>query len=449
MVLRHSNEPDQAIECGVDARKHFPFDDDYLNLNHGSFGAIPKTVRDVQRTYQDASQARPDIHIRYEYPPLLSKSRTAIASYLQCPKSSVVYTPNATTGLNTILRNLVFSPNDVAIYFSTIYSAIEKTLLYLTETTPLTLHRIELTHPLSDDHVLALFHTAIATIRSQGKNPRLAVFDTISSVPGILCPFPQLVTTCRAENILSVIDGAHCVGHIPINLTSLDPDFFVSNLHKWLYVPRPCAIMYVPERNQHLMRSSLPTSHGFVPAAAEGINDPLPKAAGETLNAYEANFTFTGTLDNSPYLCIPAALEWRFRLTWRGKQGEDAVFGYNHHLAQRAGEIVSLALGTEVMENAEGTLGGCAFSNVRLPLHYADLLSGEVQFGKVLEIARWMEKVLVDEFRTFVAIFWHRGRFWVRLSGQVYLTEDDWERAGRWLVEVCGRAKGRDWEGEV
>ncbi|KAF4551920.1 Hercynylcysteine sulfoxide lyase-like protein 1 [Elsinoe fawcettii] len=446
MVLRHSSASEETIECGEAARKHFLFDADYLNLNHGSFGAIPGVVRDTQRIYQDASQARPDIFIRYEYPPLLSESRTAISSYLNCQKFSIVYVPNATTGMNTVLRNLVYTSNDVAIYFSTIYSAIEKTLLYLTETTPLTLHRIGLVLPLSDEEVLDLFREAISTIRSSGKNPRLAVFDTISSVPGIRCPFPELTALCRSEGILSVIDGAHGVGHIPLDLTSLDPDFITSNVHKWGHVPRPCAIMYVAERNHHLMRSSLPTSHGFIPKDAEGINNPLPA---EMMGAFEANFSFTGTLDNSPYLCIPAAFAWRSKLIWQGKKGEDAVMGYNFNLAQKAGEIVCQALGTEVMENPQGTLGRCAFSNVRLPLDYNDLLGGKVDFGKVLKIARWMEKILVDEYKTFVAIFWHGEKFWVRLSAQVYLTEEDWVKAGKWLEEICERAKKQDWNSLV
>ncbi|PNS16999.1 hypothetical protein CAC42_4963 [Sphaceloma murrayae] len=443
MVIRHDHLADGDIVCGVEARKHFPFDNDYLNLNHGSFGAIPSSIRTVQRAYQDASEAQPDVFIRYTYPPLLSRSRQVIADYLHCPKSSLVLVPNATTALNTILRNLIYQPNDVAIYFSTIYSSIQKTLLYLSETTPLLTHGIPLTYPVSPSSILTLFNETTISLRTKGLNPRLVIIDTVSSVPGVLFPFEALTTACRAQDILSVIDGAHGAGHIPLDLSALNPDFFVTNLHKWLFVPRPCAVLYVPEQHQAAMRSSLPTSHGFVPRGVTGVNNPLPEVEGEELSVFEETFQFTGTGDFSAFLCVEAALRWRERVVWRGQRGEDAVRGYCCWLAGEAGRIVSARLGTETMERERQE--GCAFSNVRLPLEYADLKGGEVDFEIVLKIARWMEKVLVDEYRTFVAIFWHAEGFWVRLSAQIYLTLEDWETAAGWLEDVCERARRKRW----
>ena len=82
------------------------------------------------------AEGRPDIFIRYDYPRLLDESRHAIARYLNAPRDTCVFVPNTTTGLNTVLRNLKFSPEHVIVYFATIYGSIEKTILYLTETTP-------------------------------------------------------------------------------------------------------------------------------------------------------------------------------------------------------------------------------------------------------------------------------------------------------------------------
>ncbi|GAM84551.1 hypothetical protein ANO11243_025470 [Dothideomycetidae sp. 11243] len=446
MVHQKRSPATHAITCGVSSRDEFLFNDGYLNLNHGSFGAIPRAVRDVQRKYQDACEQRPDVFIRYTFPRLLSASRAAIASHLSAPKSTVVYVSNATLALNTVLRNLRYETGDVAIYFSTIYSGIEKTLLYISETTPLRLHNVPLAHPLSDGAVLSAFRTAIADIRAAGLTPKFAVYDTESSLPGIRCPFEALTSICRDEGILSCIDGAHGVGHLPLDLGKLDPDFFVSNLHKWLFVPRPCAVLYVPLRHQHLMRSSLPTSHGFVPKALEGtINNPLP-STGEPLSAFEVNFEFVGTLDTTAYIPVSAALEWRRRFVWGEFEGEQAIMGYCFQQAQDAGKIVALTLGTEILENDEQTLGKCCFSNVRLPLDYATLIGGnEVNWSKVVDVARWIEEVLVTDFGTFVAVIFLNGAWVVRLSAQVYLTLDDWRMAGEWLKTVCDRAREKKW----
>ena len=80
-------------------------------------------MRKVQQLFRDQTESRPDAAIRYVNPELLDKSRAAVAEYLHVPTDTCVFVPNATTGVNTVLRSLVFKPGDVIIYFATIYGA--------------------------------------------------------------------------------------------------------------------------------------------------------------------------------------------------------------------------------------------------------------------------------------------------------------------------------------
>lgn len=190
------------------------------------------------------------------------------------------------------------------------------------------------------------------------------------------------------------------------------------------------------------MRSSLPTSHGFVPRTSSGLISPLPPSS---KSAFVTQFEFTGTIDTSPYLCVKTALEWRSKVTWKDMRGEEAIMKYYQHLARSAGEIVSSILHTEVMENEDSTLGNCAFANVRLPLDLKDDAGAE--YATAVAIAQWMSKVLVEEYNTFLAIVVHGGKWWVRLSAQVYLTEEDFRWGGHVLKEVCERVKNGKWKG--
>ena len=356
-----------------------------------------------------------------------------------------MFVPNATTGVNTVLRNLVFQPGDVIIYFATIYGACGKSITYITETTPATAYLIDYEYPVSDHDLVSKFEEAIKGIKAQGKNPKIAIYDTIVSQPGVRVPFERLTELCRQNGILSCIDGAHSAGGIPIDLTKLDPDFYVSNAHKWLLVPRGSAVFYVPERNHHLMRSTLPTSHGFVPAPTnDGSVVPRSPLPPSSKTAFVNSFEFVGTLDNSPILCIPAALEWRKKITWADKRGEEAIHAYCAHLARKAGELMADAFNTEVMQNAEGTLTDCFFSNVRLPLSFEAV--AQKDSAKAWRILHWMSGTLVADYDTFMGFNFHAGALWVRLSGQVYLTEEDFVWAADVLKEVCERVANGEWE---
>jgi selenocysteine lyase/cysteine desulfurase len=196
---------------------------------------------------------------------MLGECRESVAKILQCSKDNVALIANATTGTNAVLRDLVYQDNDAIVYTSLIYDAVDKNVDYLIDTERMrgvSLHKVpvRLKMPMTKQDILKTFKAAIDEAQSQGKRIRIGVVDTISSIPGLRLPWEEMVKILKDNQILSLVDGAHGIGHIPINLSRADPDFFVSNCHKWLYAHRACAVLYVASRNFHLQRTSLPTS---------------------------------------------------------------------------------------------------------------------------------------------------------------------------------------------
>lgn len=303
--------------------------------------------------------------------------------------------------------------------------------------------QIELKFPLSDSTCLELFKTAIASSRSEGKRPRVAIFDTIVSVPGIRLPFEALVKICTEESILSCIDGAHGVGQIELNLSALDPDFFVSNCYKWLYVPHTCAVFYVPLRNQHLIRSTVPTGHGFVEALPQGVT-PVSRPPG-TQSDFVTQFTFVAHTDRAAYLCVPAAIEWRKTVCG----GETAIMRYCSNLALEGGKHIASRLGTKILDNEEGTMTkDIAMVNVMLPLrvvgaaHTAETEDwSAVEPDKEQDATRWMLEALIER-GTYLSMFRLGEAWWVRVSAQIYLSMADFEWMAGVLLDVCA-AVGR------
>ena len=211
---------------------HFLLDPSYTPLNHGSFGTYPKYVQQRLRECQALGEARPDIAIFYQYPKMLDESRAAIADVLGLPVDEVVLVQNATVATNTVVRNLQFEEGDLILHLNTVYGAVEKTVESLKETTPVDNIKIAINYPVSDDSLVDTIATAIQSAKQAGKKVRIAVFDTITSLPGLSVPWERLVTLCKEEGILSMVDAAHGAGQIKLGIAAAQPDFFVSNLHK-------------------------------------------------------------------------------------------------------------------------------------------------------------------------------------------------------------------------
>ncbi|KAJ9608148.1 hypothetical protein H2200_007136 [Cladophialophora chaetospira] len=524
----------EVTEFGHGFKAQFLFDPKYTNLNHGSFGTYSLPVRNALRGYQKLAEAAPDKFLRYQYIDLLDKSRARIAELLNAPVDECVFVQNATAGINTVLRNLQYKEKDCIIYFDTIYGAIEKTLASIVETNPqLQIRKVghgqdfAYSLPCTHSEILNALSQTISRVLYDGLNPKVCVFETIVSLPGLRFPFERITKMCREYGILSLIDGAHGVGQIPLNLSQLDADFFVSNCHKWLYTPRGCAVLHVSKRNQHLIRTTFPTSHGYVPLTASSIRNPLPPTdKSDFINLFQ----FVATADNAPYYCVPAALNFRKNLC----KGEDAIYDYIRDVAQRGADLLAMLLGTEVMDDMDsgyglrtmgsyeasdkrdggrigwaGGLRDCAMANVLLPitivgahsrgsismgpggagsagglspalrqssygfpsastasqLRSASASSGGllgepkrstsplsspslhsagpiiVQEADIHTHIAWMQKTLVDEFNTFVAIYEYDGKLWTRISGQIYLELKDFEWLGGVLQGLCERVK--------
>lgn len=205
-------------------------------------------------------------------------------------------------------------------------------------------------------------------------------------------------------------------------------------------------MLYVPVRNQHLIRSTLPTSWGF--KNLDSVPNTIsPKGAfgGDIESEYIGNFEFVGTIDSSPYLCIPKALEWR-----KGLGGEKAIIEYCTKLAQDAGQLLAQSLGTEVLDNKTKTLSQCCMSMVRLPIDFGKVQQAGEKAGLSPEkvgvaVNLWLLQRMAGDYNTFLQTLFYGGAWWARLSGQVYLELGDFEGVVLSLKELCERAGKGEW----
>jgi len=227
-----------------------------------------------------------------------------------------------------------------------------------------------------------------------------------------------MVAICRERGILNVVDAAHSIGQEPnINLKEADPDFWISNCHKWLYAKRTCAILYVPKRNQHLIRSTFPTAYNYV--SPDG-------SPGESY--FTEMFGWTGSTDFTHFLSVQPALDFR---EWLG--GEKKINDYCHSLALSGGKLLSDFLGTPLLDpTGELTLN---MVNVELPL--------SPSIPENANTLRFLLRSLIEGWQVSAAVFRHNGRWWVRASAQVWNEISDFDYLARALKDSCEKLELR------
>ena len=64
---------------------------------------------------------------------------------------------------------------------------------------------------------------------------------------GHIMPVADLSSMASQNGAYSVVDGAHVVGQIPVDLHQLGCDFYGSSLHKWLNAPHGTGLIYAKE----------------------------------------------------------------------------------------------------------------------------------------------------------------------------------------------------------
>ncbi|XXG99475.1 hypothetical protein Hte_005814 [Hypoxylon texense] len=438
-IIRHPKQRrEQTMQAsevpfGVAFRNaHFAFGRHYTPLNHGSYGTVPVSVSRAHEALRAEAEAAPDPFIALEFHDRLAAQRVLAAKVLHCPDANeLVFVPNATTGSDTVLKNLVWEEGDVVLCYDLIYESLALGLSWAEEARGVKVHVVEIQWPVSDDELVNAMVDAARKINAEpGKRVRLAVIDTIISMPGIRVPFERLVPALQAEGALVLVDGAHGIGHVDIDLSVLKPDFFVTNLHKWFFVPRGCAAFYVPRKHQPLIRTTLPTSHKFRPKkklGAEAEDD-------EDAKAFAEMFDFTGTDDTTAWLCVQAAIDFRNQVCG----GEPAIQAYCRRVAQDSAAAAAAVLGTDVMDAPGSRIRDCYFANVRLPLALG-LGAGQVDPAHAHAVSDWFKETGVRESGMYFQTVLYRGLWYWRISGMVYVEVEDFRRGAEVLRGLCER----------
>jgi isopenicillin-N epimerase len=352
---------------------------DVVFLNHGSFGACPRPVFDAYQRWQLELERQPVEFLHYRFKDLMRGARASLAGFLAVDADDVVYVPNVTTGLNLVARSLPLRPGDDVLTTDHEYGALDRTWRFVCERRGVRYVQARLPLPLESPEQLVDAIWAQVTPQT-----RVLFLSHITSPTALIFPIETLVRRARAAGIMTVIDGAHAPGQIPLDLGSLGADFYGGNCHKWMCAPKGSGFLYARREVQSLL-------------------EPLVVSWGWPSNFVDEQQR-QGTRDIAAFLAVPAAIEFLREHHW------PAVRQACHALARTARSALA--------------------AESRLPPLSADSATWYAQMVSVpvpLVDAERARTRLWKEFNIEAPVTAWNGRRLVRVSIQGYNTEADVE----------------------
>ncbi len=362
--------------------RHWRLDPAVTFLNHGSFGACPGVVLDVQREWQDRMEAEPVRFLARELHGHLAASRAALGEFVGADPDDLAFVTNATGAVNAVVRSLAFSPGDEILTTDHEYNAVLNVLRHVAKRDGARVVVVGL--PFSGRSADDVVERVLGAVTAR---TRLAVISHVTSPTALVLPVDRLIPSLAERGIDTLVDGAHAPGMLPLDVDRLGAAYYAGNLHKWVCAPKGAAFLHVRRDRQPDVRAGT-ISHGA---------NSLVGAR----SRFRLEFDWQGTLDPTAWLSVPAALAFVGGLVEGGWPG---AMARTHALTLEARDALVTVLGedgaatpnemlgsmTAVTMPEDGPLGGPPMADQSSPLD-ADPLQTVLfdRFGIELPIVGW------------------------------------------------------------
>ena len=262
-------------------RSGFLLDPDVVHLNHGSYGACPKPVfAQYQRLQLELERGPTEFFTRRVFRGFwgaddgtgeLTGARGALAGFVGARADDLVFVPNATSGLNAVIRSLPLEPGDEVLTTAHEYGAITRTWEFAGAT------------------LVVCEPDALAS--RIGSRTRAVSVSHVTSPTALVLPVEKICAAARSKGVLSVVDGAHAPGQLSLHLETLGADVYAGNCHKWLCAPKGAGFLW-----------ARPEHHAWI--------EPLVVSWGYRDDAdFGERHGWQGTQDPAAYLAVPKAIE--------------------------------------------------------------------------------------------------------------------------------------------
>ncbi len=379
-------------------------------LNHGSFGPSPRPVIAARQEWIERLESEPmDFFIR-QMEGHLEHARQRLGKMVGTIGENLLFVDNATFGMNIVAASVPLATGDEVLATNHEYGAVLRIWRERCQKAgaKLVVQKLPDSFVDAQEVVSALFAGASA-------RTKVIVVSHITSPTALILPVVEICCRAKERSLPVCIDGPHALATVPLDLDRLGCDFYCASCHKWLSAPFGSGFLYVHPRWKQSVQ-------------------PVVVSWGNSLSgrprSWQDEFVWSGTRDPSPFLAVPAAIDFLAGLSRNSVASEaiDIFRGISHRLV-------------DVAQSKITALTGLAPIGAPFPVWYGTMITlplpdriGEVPHGHMHPF----QEALWDRFQIEALVVNWNGRRHIRISCHLYNDLDDIDRLAAALAELLG-----------
>jgi len=375
-------------------KEQFLIDPSITYLNFGSFGACPRPVFKDYQDWQLLLETEPVQYIAFNGVAYLKRSREALADYIHCDADDLVYVTNPTYAINIIAKSLDLQEGDEILSTDLEYGALDRTWNYYCGQKKATYVRQHIELPVvSKEAVIEQFW------KGYSSKTKAIFISHITSSTALRLPVEEICQMAKAKGLLTIVDGAHTPGHIPLDLSKIDADIYTGACHKWMMTPKGSTFLYIKKEFQDKF-DPLAVSWGY-------------ESAAPSHSRFLDYHQMQGTRDFSAFLATPAAIAFMKDNDW-------------WQVAARCRKMVQ-----DNYKRFCDLLGGTPLCPVN-DNFLGQMCSIPIRTSKPQQLQRH----LFEHYKIEVPVMVHGDHVFLRFSIQAFNDQDDLEKLYAALQEI-------------
>lgn len=229
--------------------------DAIVNLEHGYFGAMAAPVQAAFEQAVRYTNEQLSPFVRGEFTRThVDILRRRVAELIHAEPHEILLTRSGTESMQLLIAQYHgLAPGDTVLWSNLDYPAMRTAMRWLAQRRGVTSTPVTLRLPVSDDEIVARYAQAMR----QAVQPKLLLLSQVTPANGQQLPLREIMALARAHGIDVLLDSAHALGQVDVDVQAMGVDFAGFNLHKWLGAPAGLGVVYIRASQLHKIEPHL------------------------------------------------------------------------------------------------------------------------------------------------------------------------------------------------